>query len=291
MNPLLMEIRHNPLLWMLVFVPIVLAVEYVAPSAHTTLFVLAVLAIVPLAALLSHATESVAEKTGDAIGGLLNATLGNLTELIIAIAALQAGEYMLVKASIAGAIVTNSLFMLGTSFLLGGLKHHVQDYNRAGGRLYAALLLMATIALLAPAAVAELDPANGEAMAQKLSAGLAVLLISAYALGLLFSLKTHKELFASEEHDEKDGAGWPIGLAGGTLLLIEKPAASLSERNGGRAGRGWRNVGDKVPLNWPRAQAQIAIYCQESLHGAENWKRKIQNVFSRSRRDGVRSRR
>jgi len=144
MNLLLKEIRHSPLLWMLVFVPIVLTVEHISPSAHTALFVLAVLAIVPLAALLSHATESVAEKTGDAVGGLLNATLGNLTELIIAIAALHAGEYMLVKASIAGAIVTNSLFMLGASFLLGGLRHYVQEYNRAGGRLYAALLLMAT---------------------------------------------------------------------------------------------------------------------------------------------------
>ena len=107
MNALIKEIRHTPLLWMLVFVPIVLATELLAPSAHTALFVLAVLAIIPLAALLSHATESVAEKTGDAVGGLLNATLGNLTELIIALAALQAGEYMLVKASIAGAIVTN----------------------------------------------------------------------------------------------------------------------------------------------------------------------------------------
>jgi Ca2+:H+ antiporter len=229
MNPLLKEIRHSPLLWMLVLVPIVLAVEHAAPSAHTALFVLAVLAIVPLAALLSHATESVAEKTGDAVGGLLNATLGNLTELIIAVAALQAGEYMLVKASIAGAIVTNALFMLGTSFLLGGLQHHVQEYNRAGGRLYAALLLMATIALLAPAAVADLDLARGEAMAQKLSAGLAVLLICAYSLGLLFSLKTHKELFASEEHGEVSGAGWPMGLAVGTLLVVTVLVALVSE--------------------------------------------------------------
>src|SRR6202008_3632255 len=103
--------------------------EAITPAAHTMLFLLAVLAIVPLAALLSHATEGVAAKTGDAIGGLLNATLGNLTELIIAIAALQAGEYTLVKASIAGAVVTNALFMLGASFLLGGLRHHVQEYN------------------------------------------------------------------------------------------------------------------------------------------------------------------
>jgi Ca2+:H+ antiporter len=229
MNLLLEEIRHNPLLWMLVFVPLVLVIEAIAPSAHTMLFVLAILAIIPLAALLSHATESVAEKTGDAIGGLLNATLGNLTELIIAIAALQAGEYTLVKASIAGAIVTNALFMLGASFLLGGLRHHVQDYNRAGGRLYSGLLLMATIALVAPAAVADLDLAQGAVTAQKLSAGLSILLIAAYGLGLLFSLKTHKELFASEDHGEAHEEPWPLGLAVGTLLVVTVLVALVSE--------------------------------------------------------------
>jgi Ca2+:H+ antiporter len=229
MNPLLREIRRSPLLWTLVFVPVVLAAEWIAPSAHTVLFVLAVLAIIPLAALLSHATESVAEKTGDAIGGLLNATLGNLTELIIAVAALHAGEYMLVKASIAGAIVTNSLFMLGASFLLGGLKYHIQEYSRPVGRLYSALLLMATIALLAPAAVADLDLARGGLVMQKLSTGLAVLLIAAYALGLLFSLKTHKELFASGAHGEAGGTPWPIGLAVGTLLVVTVLVALVSE--------------------------------------------------------------
>ena len=149
MQPLLKEIRHTPLLWMLVFVPAVLVAEKAAPHSHTLLFVLAVLAIVPLAALLSHATEAVAAKTGDAVGGLLNATLGNLTELIIAITALSAGQYTLVKASIAGAIVTNALFMLGACLLIGGLRYHVQEFNRSGGRLYSGLLLMATVALLA----------------------------------------------------------------------------------------------------------------------------------------------
>jgi Ca2+:H+ antiporter len=229
MKTLLEEIQHSPVLWMLVFVPIVLATEKITPSSHTLLFVLAVLAIVPLAALLSHATESVAEKTGDAIGGLLNATLGNLTELIIAIAALQAGEYMLVKASIAGAIVTNSLFMLGASLLLGGLKHHTQEYNRAGGRLYSALLLMATVALLAPAAVAGLDLPQGAAISQKLSVGIAILLILAYGLGLLFSLKTHKDLFASSDHGQAAEATWPIGLAIGTLLVVTVLVALVSE--------------------------------------------------------------
>ncbi|MGJ5050185.1 calcium/proton exchanger [Bradyrhizobium oligotrophicum] len=229
MDPLLKEIRHNSLLWLLVFVPVVLAAARIAPSAHTLLFVLAVLAIVPLAALLSHATEAVAARTGDAVGGLLNATLGNLTELIIAVTALSAGQYMLVKASIAGAIVTNSLFMLGTSFLIGGLRYRVQEYNRANGRLHSALLLMATVALLAPSAVAELDLAQDKGLAQRLSAALAVLLIAGYGLGLLFSLRTHKEFFASEDHDEKGQAPWPIGLAVGTLVVVTVLVALTSE--------------------------------------------------------------
>ena len=116
MNLLLKEIRHNPLLWLLAFVPVVFVAQKLKPEAHTLLFVLSVLAIVPLAVLLSHATESVAAKTGDTVGGLLNATLGNLTELVIALAALRAGQYTLVKASIAGAIVTNTLFMLARRF-------------------------------------------------------------------------------------------------------------------------------------------------------------------------------
>src|SRR5215475_9268035 len=197
MNPLLKEIRHSPLLWMLVFVPLVLVAESIAPSAHTLLFVLAILAIVPLAALLSLATESVAEKTGDAIGGLLNATLGNLTELIIAVAALQAGEYTLVKASIAGAIVTNSLFMLGASFLLGGLRHHVQEFNRVAARFQAGLLFLATIALLIPSAVAGHETLGKAGLNQELSLALSFLLLLGYGLGLWFSLNTHRELFAS----------------------------------------------------------------------------------------------
>ena len=190
---------------------------------------LSVLAIVPLAALLSHATESVAAKTGDAVGGLLNATLGNLTELVIALTALRAGQYMLVKASIAGAIVTNTLFMLGASFLLGGLKHHVQEYNRVSARLQAGLLFLATVALLIPSAVSQADSAAGAAFTQKLSVGLAVLLIVAYGLGMLFSLKTHRELFASAESGEAGEAPWPIGLALATLAGVTVLVALVSE--------------------------------------------------------------
>src|SRR5215472_4175006 len=169
MKTLLHAVRHTPLLWLLAFVPVVLVVSKLKPEAHSLLFVLAVLAIVPLAALLSMATESVAAKTGDTIGGLLNATLGNLTELVIALAALGAGEYTLVKASIAGAIVTNSLFMLGGSFLLGGLKHHVQEFNRSTARLQAGLLFLATVALLIPSAIGRHDASTADSINQKLS--------------------------------------------------------------------------------------------------------------------------
>src|SRR6187455_2723098 len=194
MRPLLVEIRRNPILWLLAFVPVVLAAAQLKPESHTLLFVFSVLAIVPLAALLSHATESVAAKTGDAAGGLLNATLGNLTELVIALTALAAGQYMLVKASIAGAIVTNSLFMLGASFLLGGLKHHTQEFNAASARLQAGQLFLATIALLVPSVVAgDASDDASQRFVQQLSLCLAVLLAVTYGLGLLFSLKTHKD--------------------------------------------------------------------------------------------------
>jgi Ca2+:H+ antiporter len=226
---LLKEIRHNPLLWLLSFVPIVFVAGKAWPEAHTLLFVLSVLAIVPLAALLSHATESVATKTGDAVGGLLNATLGNLTELVIALAALRAGQTMLVKASIAGAIVTNTLFMLGASFLLGGIKYHIQEYNRVSARLQAGLLFLATVALLVPSAIAEADSKAGTEFTNKLSVGLAVLLIVAYGLGMLFSLKTHREFFGSVTQSEEEEQPWPIRIALATLAGVTVLVVLVSE--------------------------------------------------------------
>jgi Ca2+:H+ antiporter len=229
MNPLLKEIRRNPLLWLLAFVPVLFAAQKLKPEAHTLLFVLSVLAIVPLAALLSHATESVAAKTGDTVGGLLNATLGNLTELVIALTALQAGQYALVKGSIAGVIVTNTLFMLGASFLLGGLKHRVQEYNRGNARLQASLLFLATIAILVPSVVSVADATENSAFTQTLSVSLAVLLIVVYGLGLLFSLKTHREFFGAAEHAEAGEAPWPLGLALATLAGVTVLVALVSE--------------------------------------------------------------
>ena len=228
MKQLIAEIRHNKLLWLLVFVPVVFVAEQLAHESHTLLFALSVLAIVPLAALLSHATESVAAKTGDAIGGLLNATLGNLTELVIALTALQAGQFVLVKASMAGAIVTNTLFMLGASLLLGGLKYHEQEYNRMTARMQAALLFLATVGLLIPSALAQADSAAGVEFTQRLSVGLSVLLIVAYALSMVFSLKTHKELFASADHGEGGESVFPMALALATLAGVTVLVAMVS---------------------------------------------------------------
>jgi Ca2+:H+ antiporter len=229
MRQLLTDIRTTPILWLLVFVPLVLFGEHAWPEAQTLLFVLSVLAIVPLAALLSRTTESVAEHTGDAVGGLLNATLGNLTELVIAITALQAGQYALVKASIAGAIVTNTLFMLGGAFLLGGLRHHTQEFNRAGARFQSSLLFIAVVALLVPSIVATADGRAGSPELQTLSVALAVLLICGYALGLLFSLGTHKDDFAGAGHEASEEPPLPLATGIVTLLVVTVFVALVSE--------------------------------------------------------------
>jgi Ca2+:H+ antiporter len=230
MTALVDDIRDNPLLWLLVLVPVVLVAQSLYPEAHTLLFVLSVLAIVPLAGLLSRATESVAARTGDMIGGLLNATLGNLTELVIALTALRAGQYVLVKASIVGAILTNSLFMLGASFLLGGLVRHIQEYNRNTARLQAGQLFLATIAILIPSVLSESDASTTTAaFTSSLSVALSVLLVLTYALGLLFSLKTHREFFASTEHGDEAEVKWPLPLALTTLAVVTVLVALVSE--------------------------------------------------------------
>ena len=243
MSRLLSELRKSRLLWLLVFVPVVLAGERLWPERHTLLFLLSVLAIVPLAALLSRATESVAERTGDAVGGLLNATLGNLTELVIALTALQAGQYLLVKASIAGAIVTNTLFMLGGSFLIGGLRHHEQQFNRVSARSSRACSFSPPWAC----SCLRSSPRRtaGKPLTQPLSLGLAVLLIIAYGLSMLFSLRTHKEAFASVGHGEAGETPWPIGVA---LVTFSRGDAARRARQrrlrvvGAASGRNPRDV-------------------------------------------------
>jgi Ca2+:H+ antiporter len=229
MSGVLTDFRRTPLYWLVVFVPIVFAAEHLRPESYTLVFLLSVVAIVPLAGLLSRATESVAAKTGDAIGGLLNATLGNLTELVIAIAALRAGLFDLVKASLAGAIVTNSLFMLGGAFLLGGFRHHVQEFNPRNARVQAGMLLLASIALLITSATARIDQLNVAAFKLPLGLTISFILLGTYGLSLLFSLKTHREFFTSAEGGEHGETPWPLPAALGTLAAVTVLIALVSE--------------------------------------------------------------
>lgn len=229
MNPLLNDLRREPMLWLLAAVPVLFVVEASAPEASNLLFVLSILSIVPLALLLSRATESVAARTGDTVGGLINATLGNLVELVIALAALRAGEHLLVKATLAGVIVTNALFMLGASFLVGGLRHHLQEFNAGAARMQAAQLFLATIALLIPSVAGGFDALVAAEFTSRVSLGLAVLLAAAYGLGLLFSLGTHRDFFAGAGHDHAEGEVWPIGLALSVLAVVAVLVAFASE--------------------------------------------------------------
>ena len=123
----------------------------------------------------------------------------------------------------------SALFMLGASFFLGGLKHHMQQFNPANARLQGSLLLLVAIALIMPSAVAHLDSGSTARLAEKLSLGLAVLLIATYGLGMLFSLKTHKEVFASAASHDGDEAPWPMGLAIATLAGVTVVIALVSE--------------------------------------------------------------
>ena len=222
------EIKHNKLLWLLVFVPVLFAMEMLKPESHTLLFVLAILAIIPLAVLISRASEGIVARTGDTLGALLNATLSNLTELIIALTALQAGQYVLVKASIAGAIVTKTLFTLGSSFLAGGLKHRVQEYNRASAHLQAGLLFLATVALLVPSLLLDSEESSSS-FSHHLSLALSVLLIVSYGLSMLFALGTHREYFGSVAHGHGEEGVWPVGLSVGALLVATVLMAVASE--------------------------------------------------------------
>jgi Ca2+:H+ antiporter len=138
--------------WLLLFVAVTVGLEFLAPDRHLLVFIASSLAILPLAGAMGRATEELAEQMGEGVGGLLNATFGNAAELIIALAALQAGLHDVVKASIVGSIIGNILLVLGAAMLAGGLRRSEQHFNAAGARSQATMLVLAAIALVLPAA-------------------------------------------------------------------------------------------------------------------------------------------
>jgi len=218
--------------WLLAFIPIALVLEK-SHAAPPLVFFAAALAIIPAAKLIVHSTEQISTRTGDAVGGLLNATFGNAPELIIATVALRAGLMDLVRASIIGAILANLLLALGASMLLGGLRHGDQRYNPEASRVYSSMMLLAVITLIVPGALeGSFSDAAFTPQVQSLNTALAVLLLVTYGLYLLFMLKTHPQLFKSAEGSKPEhhtGPAWGLPRAIGSLVGASVLAAWMSE--------------------------------------------------------------
>jgi Ca2+:H+ antiporter len=220
-------IRHTPQMrWLLGFVPVAIALEHFAPDRTILVFIASGLAIVPLAGWMGRATEQIAERTSEGVGGLLNATFGNAAELIIALSALRAGLFDVVKASIVGSIVGNILLVLGASMLAGGLRYKEQQYNAAGARSQATMLTLAAIALILPAAYRQTTGDAGLSGLTSLSVVVSIVLLVVYGLNLVFSLVTHANLFAGTkaEHENHSEPRWSMRkaalfLAGATILI------------------------------------------------------------------------
>lgn len=217
--------------WLFVFIPISLFLEHSNASAPL-IFFSAALSIIPIAKLIVHSTEQLATYTGDAIGGLLNATFGNLPELIIAIIALKAGLYTMVLASIVGAILANLLLALGLSFFIGGTKYHEQEYNPVSARLYSTMMVIAVISMGVPSFFNRMFGGQDIIREQSLlNIGLAIVLLIGYGLYLFFMIKTHPEFFKSstaseeEEHENR----WSKGRAIASLIGASVLAAFMSE--------------------------------------------------------------
>ncbi len=179
---------------LLLFIPISIAGHFLHWGAPV-IFITACLAIIPLAAWMGTATEEIAVVMGPSLGGLLNATFGNATELIIAIVALNAGLVDVVKASLTGSIIGNLLLVMGLSMLLGGLRYKEQEFQPTVARVNASSMNLAVIALLLPTAVHYTSTGIDAATIQKLSVAVAFVLIAVYGLTLLFSMKTHTYLY------------------------------------------------------------------------------------------------
>jgi len=216
------------------FIPGAIVLE-LAHADAVIVFTASALGVIPTAALMGRATEELAARSGPGIGGLLNVTFGNAPEIIIAIFALNEGLQEVVKASIVGSVIGNILLVMGASMLVGGLPREKQTFSQTAASAQSAMLLLATAALTMPALFQLIHggglPKIGEERAhfgsdlETISFGVALILLATYALGLLFSLRTHKDVFNpySEHADEEEHHWSPrravLMLAGAAVLV------------------------------------------------------------------------
>jgi Ca2+:H+ antiporter len=207
----------RPVYWLSVFIPVAAGLKLAHASAALVFFSSA-LAVVPPAALMSDATEQLSARSGPGLAGLLNVTLGNAPELIIAFIALLDGLQEVVKASLVGSVIGNSLLVLGAAMLVGGRNRTRQTFDRTAAQTNSGLLLVTVTALILPAVLVLARggslPALGVAhqsfagKAQHLSLAVSVVMIAIYLAGLLFSLRTHRDLFSPEHDEEPDRTAW-----------------------------------------------------------------------------------
>jgi Ca2+:H+ antiporter len=200
------------------FIPVAVALELTHASAPAIFFT-AALGIVPTAALMGLATEELAARSGPGIGGLLNVTFGNAPELIIALFALAEGLHEVVKASIIGSILGNILLVMGAAMLVGGLSRERQTFNPTAANVQALMLFLAAAALVMPAIFElvegkGLPPPGAEIVnygsdVERLSVAVAVVLIATYVAGLMFSLRTHRDLF-NPPYEDEETVGWSV---------------------------------------------------------------------------------
>ncbi len=220
----------NKLYLLLVFIPISIIAHFMGIGNATVQFTLASLAIIPLAGLLGEGTEELSKYTGGKVGGFLNATFGNVTELIIAIFALKEGLFEVVKASIAGSMIGNTLLVLGFSFLLGGTRFKTQKFSKKAVNTTIGLLTLAVLSIIIPAvctnslSTKDLNPVQYE----NLSIGIALVMLAVYVGSLVFSFYTHKDLFGVE-HETGIEEGWKKSTSIIVLLVATLLVALESE--------------------------------------------------------------
>jgi Ca2+:H+ antiporter len=229
----------RPVHYLGVFIPAAVALE-LAYAGPVLVFAAAALAVIPCAAVMGEATEAIAARTGPGIGGLLNVTFGNAPKLIIAFFALNEGLQEVVKASIVGSIIGNILLVMGAAMLVGGLPREKQTFSRTAANAQCAMLMLAVAALVFPAIFQLIHggglPGVGEERVdfgselERLSLGVAIVLLLSYAAGLWFSLKTHRAVFNPfGDQDEEEAHHWPVRRAAIYLAISAVAVGLMSE--------------------------------------------------------------
>lgn len=220
--------------WLLIFVFITIILEFFFADKHTLIFITSCLAILPLAGWLGKATEHISERTGEGIGGLLNATFGNAAELIIAFMALNKGMHEVVKASLTGSIIGNILLVLGASFVAGGIKFKTQKFNSTAAGTQSTMLMLAAVALIIPALFHYSGGDEVKIHENHMSLEISIVLFIIYGLSLLFSLHTHKHLFSKPEEiieteEDKNHKPWSMSKSLTLLAVATGLIAWMSE--------------------------------------------------------------